>query len=78
MLRISARPKSSIRKVHDGPTRRINSHIQDSHRCRYLADAWNCLRGQIDREHHSIAAADPHSPRIRPTLALFALVEGRG
>ena len=42
---------------------------------RYSADAWHCLRGVIDREHRTVAAADPHSPRIRPTLPSFALVE---
>jgi hypothetical protein len=36
---------------------------------RYSADAWNCLRGVIDREHRTVAAADPHSPRIRPRKA---------
>jgi hypothetical protein len=40
-------------------------------RRRYSAEAWSCLRGVIDREHRSLAAADPRSPRIKPTLALI-------
>jgi hypothetical protein len=43
---------------------------------RYSADAWHCLRGVIDREHRTVATADPHSPRIRPTLPSFTLDEG--
>jgi hypothetical protein len=51
-------------------------HHQNSQRRRFSADAWHLLRDQIDREHRGLAASDPRSPRIRPTLASFALVEG--
>jgi hypothetical protein len=46
-----------------------NSKQDPAHRRRYSADAWNCIRGQIDREHRTIALADPRSPRIKPSLA---------
>jgi hypothetical protein len=44
-------------------------------RRRYSAEAWSCLRGQIDRQHRLLAAAEPSSPRIRPTLASSAFEE---
>jgi hypothetical protein len=37
-------------------------------RRRYSAEAWACLRGAIVREHERIAAVNPTSPRIRPSL----------
>jgi hypothetical protein len=50
-------------------------HQNPKHRRRYSADAWHCLRDQIDREHRTLAAFDPRSPRVRPTVASFTLVE---
>lgn len=34
------------------------------------AEAWDRIRDAVRREHRLIAALDPRSPRIRPTLAL--------
>ena len=51
-------------------------HHQDSPRHRSSAHAWDLVRDAIDREHQSIAAADPRSPRIKPTLASFLVEKG--
>jgi hypothetical protein len=32
-------------------------------------DAWHCLRGAVERQHTAVKAADPLSPRVRPTLS---------
>ena len=36
--------------------------------------SWDRLRDRIAREHRLIAAADPRSPRVRPTVA--TLIDG--
>jgi len=40
-------------------------------------DAWHCLRGAVERQHAAVAAVDPTSPRVRPTLASLAPSRGR-
>jgi len=36
---------------------------------RLTTEAWARIRDQVNREHRVLAAADPRSPRIKPTLA---------
>jgi hypothetical protein len=54
----SRRAATAPRQHHENPKRR-----------RYSAQAWDRLRTEIDREHRVLAAADPRSPRIEPTVA---------
>jgi hypothetical protein len=35
---------------------------------RFSAEAWDRIRDQISREHRVLAASDPRSPRIKPSL----------
>ncbi len=42
------------------------------------ADAWNTLRGAVERQHAAIAKTDTASPRVRPTLGCFLPHAGRG
>jgi hypothetical protein len=62
------------------PNRLLNADLQDSdnappdkvseRRRQRSTEAWHCLRGAIARQHRTVAVSDPHSPRIKPTLAL--------
>ena len=48
-------------------------HRQNSKHRRYSTAAWDRIQDAINREHRGLAASDPRSPRIRPSLA--SLVE---
>ena len=41
---------------------------QNPKRRRFSTEAWDSIRDQVNREHRVLAAADPRSPRIKPTL----------
>jgi hypothetical protein len=64
---------SNITPITDAQVAPRHDQQNSKHHRRYSAEAWNCLRGQIDREHRALAAFDPYSPRIQPTLALLGL-----
>jgi hypothetical protein len=44
-------------------------HPPKQHGRRYSAEAWDGIRDQISREHRVLAAADPRSPWIKPSLS---------
>jgi hypothetical protein len=53
-------------------TRQLHENLNK--RRRPSAEAWDRMRDAIAREHRLVMAADPRSPRIRPTVA--TLVDG--
>jgi hypothetical protein len=74
MTDLFACPPDRVGKIRSAPvsTGAGECFDNDSKQARrYSADAWNCLRGVIDREHRILAASDPCSPRIRPTLPVI-------
>jgi hypothetical protein len=50
------------------PSRSASSAPTEPHP-RYSSEQWSRVRGAIEREHRMLAALDPRSPRIRPTVA---------
>jgi len=44
---------------------------------RLTADQWQLIRDQINREHRSIAALNPRSPRVKPTLGPLVWEDAR-
>jgi hypothetical protein len=62
---IANRPQSNYRR---------HSPKQPRQPRRLTIEAWARRRAEIDRDHRSLEASDPHSPRIKPTVGLVGWV----
>lgn len=76
MIHRPARTEEPVRRHSTPRENRKAVRAGNSERKRGSADALHCIVGGVAQQHAALAKIDPSSPRIRPTLASFALKGG--